>query len=152
MFKNILRTFKAEILETFKNIHPQTKNWTFLCKKECTSHEATRCFVLSFETIEVNRNVTNFALIICILFYKSVNIANHADPEIVKGEVVLFAMQKFSADFSRHYECYLVSGPSKANCLLMMYIDNQGVRLELEHAKYVPVIIQYGNIVSITLA
>ena len=36
LFKNILRTFEAEILEVFKNIQPQPKNWTFLktCSRE----------------------------------------------------------------------------------------------------------------------
>lgn len=82
-------------------------------------------------------------------FGESVNITNNADPEIVKGEVVRYAMLKFPADFSRNYECYLVSGPSKANCVHLMYIDSLGVRLELE--QYAPLIIQYGNIASIAL-
>ena len=32
MFKNILRTFEAEILKIFENIQPQPKNETFLKK------------------------------------------------------------------------------------------------------------------------
>ena len=35
MFKNILRTFEAEILKIVKNIQPQPKIWMFL-KKEST--------------------------------------------------------------------------------------------------------------------
>ena len=30
MFKNVLRTFEAEILKILKNIQPQPKNWKFL--------------------------------------------------------------------------------------------------------------------------
>ena len=30
MFQNILRTFEAELLQIFKNIQPQLKNWKFL--------------------------------------------------------------------------------------------------------------------------
>ena len=34
MFKNVLRTFEAEIPKIFKNIQPQPKNSTFLYKKK----------------------------------------------------------------------------------------------------------------------
>ena len=34
MFKNILRTFEAEILKIFKNIQPQPQNFNFTCIKK----------------------------------------------------------------------------------------------------------------------
>ena len=37
MFKNILKTFEAEILEIFKNIQPRPKNKAFLQKKIVTN-------------------------------------------------------------------------------------------------------------------
>ena len=38
MFKNVLRTFEAEILKIFKNIQPQPKNWRlYIYKKKSFS-------------------------------------------------------------------------------------------------------------------